>query len=153
MSTPGWEPLPLALDEPAAAFLADCPRLGDVEAARAAITDARADPDTEIFGWVEDDELVAVYALRRRKLNFELLWVVVHPSRRTQRFGRSALVDALRRCGRKPMTAEVEESIKGWFERLGFKTVGRKPLPDGGFRYRLGWYAPRRPDEPGYEAH
>lgn len=153
MSAPGWEPLPPTLDEAAAAFLADCPRLGALEPARAAIADARADLDTEIFGWAEGGELVAVYALRRHKLNFELLWVAVHPHRRAQRFGRSALVDALRRCGRKPMTAEVEESVKGWFERLGFKTVGRKPSPDGGYRYRLAWYAPRRPDEPGYGAH
>lgn len=134
-------------------FLADCPQLGAVELARAAVVAARDDPETELFGWVEGEELLAVYGLRTRKLNFDLLWVAVNSSRRGERFGRSAMVDALRRCGRKPMTTEVDESIKGWFERLGFKTVGRKPKTGGGFRYRLGWYAPRRPDEPGYGVH
>ena len=53
----------------------------------------------------------------------------------------------------KPMTVWANDSLKAWFEHLGFKVVGRKPLPQGGYRYRLGWYAPRRPDEPGFGAH
>lgn len=124
-----------------------------MESALAAIAAARDDPDSDVYGWVEGGELIAVYGLRQGRLNFDLLWLAVNPDRREQRYGRSALVDALRRCGRKPMTTEVDESIKGWFERLGFKTIGRKPKPGGGYRFRLGWYAPRRPDEPGYGAH
>jgi len=150
--TAGWAPLPPALDELAAAILVDCAALRSPDRARAAITSARDDPDAEVYGWAEASELVAVYGLRKNGLSFELLWLAVAPPWRNQRYGRSALVDSLRRCGRKPMTVEVDNDVKGWFERVGFKTVGRKAGPDG-FRYRLGWYAPRRPDEAGYGAH
>ena len=91
-----------------------------------------------IYGWLDGDELIAVYGLRKAGLSYELPWLAVAPSWRGQRYGRSALVDALRRCGRKPMTVEADESGKGWFEGIGFRTVGRRsccgrrvPLPDG----------------------
>jgi ribosomal protein S18 acetylase RimI-like enzyme len=149
----GWEPLPASLDTAAAGMLADCAALASEAGAGAAIAEARLDPASEIYGWVEDGELVAVYGQRKSGLSYQLLWLGVAPSRRGERYGRSALVDALRRCGRKPMTVEVDETVKGWFERVGFRTVGRKPSGDGAWRYRLGWYAPRRPDESGFGAH
>jgi ribosomal protein S18 acetylase RimI-like enzyme len=150
---PGWELLPPELDPDAARMLADCPALGSVEAAAAAIAALRADPDGEVFGWLDGGELIAVYGLRKARLSFELPWLAVAQSMRARRYGRSALVDALRRCGRKPMTVEVDESAKGWFEGIGFRTVGRRPSPDGELRYRMGWYAPRLPQEAGYGAH
>ena len=52
-----------------------------------------------------------------------------------------------------PMTLEADEVGKGWFEGIGFRTVGRRPAAGGGFRYRMGWYAPRLPQESGYGAH
>ena len=70
---------------------------------------------------------------------------------RGQRYGRSALVDALRRCGRKPMTLEADESGKGWFEDIGFRTVGRRSAAGGGSA--TGW-AGTRPvflEKPGTE--
>jgi GNAT superfamily N-acetyltransferase len=152
-SRPGWSPLAPAIDPQAAALLAACGSLGSVESAARAIAEVRHDLSGELYGWREVDELIAVYGLRQAGPSFELLWLAVAPSRRGQRYGLSALVDALRRCGRKPMTVWADESLKPWFENVGFKVVGRKPLPAGGYRYRLGWYAPRRPDEPGFGAH
>jgi GNAT superfamily N-acetyltransferase len=149
----GWAPLSPELADTAALLLAACPILGSEEAAAAALAALRADPEGEVYGWQEDDALVAVYGLRRAGLSYELPWLAVAPDRRGQRYGRSALVDALRRCGRKPLTALADEPLKGWFEQVGFRIVGRKRLPDGGYRYRLGWYAPRRPGEPGHGAH
>ena len=134
-------PLPPSLDAAAAGILAACPTLGTVEAAATAIAALRDDPEG------------AVYGLRKAKLSYELPWLAVAPSWRGRRYGRSALVDALRRCGRKPMTLEADESGKGWFEGIGFRTVGRRPAAGGGFRYRMGWYAPRLPQEAGYGAH
>lgn len=148
----GWAALEPEHDLAAARLLADCASLGTAETAEAAIASVRADADSDIYGWLDGGQLVAVYGLRKGKLQFDLLWLAVDPRWRGQRYGRSALVDALRRCGRKPMTVEVGESVKGWFERIGFRVVGRKPTAEG-FRYRLGWYAPRRPDEPGFGAH
>ncbi len=152
-AAPGWTPLPPAYDARAATLLADCPALGSIDAAREAIAALRAEPEGELHGWVEDGALVAVYGLRKVGMSFEMPWLAVAPDRRGERFGRSALMDALRHCGRRPMTVVTGEGLKGWFERVGFKTVGRKPLPAGGYTYRLGWYAPRRPGEPGYGAH
>jgi GNAT superfamily N-acetyltransferase len=140
-------------DAEAANLLADCPALGSSERAAEAIAALRDDPDGEIYAWVDGDELIGVYGLRKARLNYELPWLAVAPAWRGQRYGRSALVDALRRCGRKPMTVEADETQKGWFEGIGFRTLGRKPSPEGEFRYRLGWYAPRRPDEAGFGAH
>jgi GNAT superfamily N-acetyltransferase len=119
----------------------------------AAIAALREDADGEVYGWVEGETLVAVYGLRKRGLSFELLWLAVDPAWRGKRYGRSALVDALRRCGRKPMTVQADESLKGWFEGIGFRVVGRKRGSDGAMRYRLGWYAPRLPQEAGYGRH
>ena len=149
----GWRPLPPGLDEAAAGLLADCPALGSTESAAGGIATLRADADGEIYGWVDGDALIAVYGLRKAGLSYELPWLAVAPSWRGQRYGRSALVDALRRCGRKPMTLEADESGKGWYQSIGFRTVGRRPSPNGGFRYRMGWYAPRLPQEAGYGAH
>lgn len=134
-------------------MLADCPSLGSAEVAAAAISALRDDPDGDIYGWLDDGELIAVYGLRKAGLSYELPWLSVAPIWRGQRYGRSALVDALRRCGRKPMTLEADESGKGWFEDIGFRTVGRRSAAGGGFRYRMGWYAPRLPREAGYGAH
>lgn len=153
MEDAGWRALSPAYDDAAATLLADCSSLGSLEKALAAIAALREDDGSEIYGWIEEGTLIAVYGLHSGGLHFDLLWLAVAPAMRARRFGRSALVDALRRCGRKPMTVEVDESVKGWFQRLGFKTVGRKPAASGGYRYRLGWYAPRRPDEAGYGAH
>jgi len=152
-AVPGWAPLPPEFDREAAAVLADCPALGSVEAAAAAIAALRDSADGELYGWLDGEVLVAVYGLRKAGLSYELPWLAVAPSWRGRRYGRSALVDALRRCGRKPLTLEADESGKGWFEGIGFRTVGRRPTGGGGFRYRMGWYAPRLPQEAGYGAH
>jgi len=150
---PGWALLPPELDWEAAGILADCPIFGSAEAATAAIAALRDDPDGEVYGWLDGGELIAVYGLRKARLSFELPWLAVASLWRARRYGRSALVDALRRCGRKPMTVEVDESVKGWFEGIGFRMVGRRSSPGGDFRYRMGWYAPRLPQEAGYGAH
>ena len=149
----GWSPLPPRFDDEAAALLADCPILGSLARAEEAVAAARGNADDEVYGWIEGDSLVAVYGLRRGRLHFDLLWLAVAPERRGQRYGRSALVDALRRCGRKPLTVEADESHKGWFEGIGFRVVGRRATGGGSVRYRLGWYAPRLPQEAGYGAH
>ncbi len=149
----GWATLPKALDEVAARLVVDCPAFETYEHAVAAVAALREDAGGEIYGWLDGEELVAVYGLRKAGLSYELPWLAVAPSWRERRYGRSALVDALRRCGRKPMTVEADETLKGWFERIGFRTVGRKPSPAGGFRYRMGWYAPRLPQEAGFGAH
>jgi hypothetical protein len=152
-ATSEWAPLSARFDRAAAALLADCREIGSTQSGEAALAAARDQAEDEIYGWLEGDKLVAVYGLRRGRLHFELLWFAVAPERRGSRFGRSALVDALRRCGRKPLTVEVDETLKSWFDQIGFRTVGRRATPQGGFRYRLGWYAPRLPQEPGFGAH
>lgn len=148
-----WATLPESHEDAAARLLAECDQLGSPEQARAAITSLRGDDASDVLGWIEGDTLVAVYGLRRNGPSYVMLWLAVDPAWRGKRYGRSALTDALRRCGRSPMTVEADDGHVGWFQRVGFKIIGRKPQPGGGNRYRLGWYAPRRPDEPGYGAH
>ena len=149
----GWDLLPDADWERAAAILAACPQLGSVEAALAAIDEVRRSEGGEVYAWIAGDDLIAVYSLRKTGISYGMEWLAVAPAWQGQRYGRSALMDALRRCGRSPMTVQADDALVGWYQRVGFKIVGRKPLPAGGYRYRLGWYAPRRPDEPGYGMH
>ena len=153
MAGAGWAPLPPARDAEAAVILAECRSVGSLEAARRAIQEVRQDSSAGVSAWIENGEVVALYGLANRGLSFELLWLAVAPGWRGRRYGRSALVDALRRCGRKPMTVDVDDEGKGWFQQVGFRMVGKRPATDGTYRYRLGWYAPRRPDEAGYGAH
>jgi predicted GNAT family N-acyltransferase len=148
-----WATLPAIYDEAAANLLAACARLGSPEQALSAISAMRGDGGGEVLAWIEDETLVAVYGLRKNGPSYVMPWLAVDLAWRGKRYGRSALTDALRRCGRSPMTVEADDGQVGWFQQVGFKIVGRKPQPDGGYRYRLGWYAPRRPDEPGYGAH
>jgi ribosomal protein S18 acetylase RimI-like enzyme len=148
-----WATLPAVYEDAAANLLAACAQLGSPEQALSAISAMRGDGGGEVLAWIEDETLVAVYGLRKNGPSYVMPWLAVDPAWRGKRYGRSALTDALRRCGRSPMTVEADDGHVGWFQRVGFKIVGRKPQPDGGYRYRLGWYAPRRPDEPGYGAH
>lgn len=148
-----WSTLPESYDEAAVRLLADCARLGSAEQALSAISAMRGDDDGDVLAWIEGEILVAVYGLRKNGPSYVMPWLAVDPAWRGKRYGRSALTDALRRCGRSPMTVEADDGHVGWFQRVGFKIVGRTPRPDGGYYYRLGWYAPRRPDEPGYGAH
>lgn len=150
---PGWDLLPAADRERAAAILATCPQFGSNDAALAAIDDLRGAASGGVYAWVAGDDLIAVYGLRKVGMTYSLEWLAVAPAWQGQRYGRSALMDALRRCGRSPMTVQADDALVGWYQRVSFKIVGRRPLPGGGYRYRLGWYAPRRPDEPGYGLH
>jgi GNAT superfamily N-acetyltransferase len=149
----GWALLPAPERERAAAILAACPQFGSADDALAAVDDVRDSDGGEVYAWVDGDEVIAVYGLRKTGISYGLEWLAVAPGWQGQRYGRSALMDALRRCGRSPMTVQADDALVGWYQRVGFKIVGRKPLATGGYRYRLGWYAPRRPDEPGYGQH
>ncbi|MBL8128246.1 MAG: GNAT family N-acetyltransferase, partial [Chloroflexia bacterium] len=140
---PGWDLLPAADRERAAAILAACPQFGSNDTALAAIDDLRGAASGGVYAWVAGDDLIAVYGLRKVGMTYSLEWLAVAPAWQGQRYGRSALMDALRRCGRSPMTVQADDALVGWYQRVGFKIVGRKPLPGGGYRYRLGWYAPR----------
>ncbi|MEZ4561169.1 MAG: GNAT family N-acetyltransferase [Thermomicrobiales bacterium] len=150
---PGWDRLADQHREQAAAILSACPTLGSEDVALAAIDHLRSEERGGVYAWVDGKDLIAVYGLRKTGISYSLEWLAVAPAWRGQRYGRSALTDALRRCGRSPMTVQADDALVGWYQRVGFKIVGRKPLPGGGYHYRLGWYAPRRPGEPGYGLH
>ncbi|MGB3329397.1 MAG: hypothetical protein WBA46_10615, partial [Thermomicrobiales bacterium] len=52
------------------------------------------------------------------------------------------LTDALRRSGKRPLTAETDEDGLPFYKACGFKLVGRRVHPSGTVRYRIGWHAP-----------
>ena len=58
-----WQPLLPQFDHEAARLLADCPTLGALTGAEEAVAASRTGGD-EIIGWIEGDELVAVYRER-----------------------------------------------------------------------------------------
>jgi GNAT superfamily N-acetyltransferase len=116
---------------------------GTKENARTQIASLRADPVVTIYGIVIDDEPVAVVAVRKANMSNEIALLVVAPDHRKKGLARRCLSDALRRSGRRPLVVEAGEVCSTFYKAVGFKIIGRRPDPSGGFRYRLGWHAPR----------
>lgn len=145
---PSFKPLDAGFDDVAGELLDGCPELLAGMSGRDRITAARLDPDTDLYGLVEDDALLAIYALRRAHLMNELELLVVAEPRRNQGIGKSALADALRRSGRRPLALECDEALRPYFLKNGYKMVGKRKGPNGEPRYRLGAHAPRPPKGP-----
>jgi GNAT superfamily N-acetyltransferase len=113
------------------------------EEARTQIAALRTDPDVAIHGIVIDEEPVAVVAMRKASMSNEIALLAVAPVHRRQGLARRCLSDALRRSGRRPLVVEADEACTEFYKKVGFKIIGRRSDPAGGFRYRLGWHAPR----------
>jgi GNAT superfamily N-acetyltransferase len=115
---------------------------GSPEEARNLVAALRADPAVTLYGIVSDSAPVAVIALRKASMANEVALLLVAPDQRGQGLAKRCLSDALRRSGRRPLTVETDEDCAQFYKTCGFKIVGRRPDPGGGFRYRLGWHAP-----------
>jgi GNAT superfamily N-acetyltransferase len=115
---------------------------GSEEEAQTLVAALRADPSVTIYGIVIDDAPVAVIAIRKASMANGVALLVVSPSHRGRGLAKRCLSDALRRSGRRPLTVEADEACTEFYKACGFKIVGRRPDPGGGFRYRLGWHAP-----------
>jgi GNAT superfamily N-acetyltransferase len=111
--------------------------------ARTQIAALRADPAVMLYGIIVADAPVAVIAVRKASMANEIALLAVAANHRGQGFAKRLLSDALRRSGRRPLVVEVDEACAQFYKARGFKIVGRRPGPTGGFRYRLGWHAPR----------
>lgn len=142
----GFELRPLAeSDDPLAArVLADATGEGTAEAAQIRIEQARSGGADRVFGGWLHDQLIAAYTLVRDGMANQVEIIAVKPDFRRRGFGRMMLTDALRRSGRRPLTAETDENALGFYKACGFKMVGRRKHPSGEFRYRVGWHAPRK---------
>lgn len=141
----GFELRPLAAsdDDMAARVLADATGEGTAEAAHIRIEHARAGGENRVIGGWLHDRLIAAYTLERDGMANQIAVIAVEPEFRRQGFGRMMLIDALRRSGRRPLTAETDDDALGFYKACGFKMVGRRKHPSGVFRYRVGWHAPR----------
>ena len=137
-------PWPEARDAEAAAILADATSEGTAEAGQRGIDEARAEAKDRVFGGLLDGTLVGVYTLRRDGMANIVSYLAVEKSCRRRGIGRTLLLDALRRSGRRPLVAETDEETLGFYKACGFKMVGRRKQPSGAFRYRIGWHAPGR---------
>lgn len=135
-------PLPASRDADAAAILADATGDGTPEAAQEKLDEARSGGDDRVIGASLNGELVAAYTLVRDGMANQIGLIGVHPDHRRRGIGRALLQDALRRSGRRPLTAETDEEGLPFYKACGFKMVGRRKHPSGTFRYRIGWHAP-----------
>lgn len=136
-------PLPESDDAAAAQVLADATGEGTAEAAQIRIDQTRVGANNRVIGGWLHDNLIAAYTLERDGMANQIGIIAVLPEFRRQGFGRLMLTDALRRSGRRPLTAETDDDSIGFYKTCGFKMVGRRKHPSGVFRYRLGWHAPR----------
>lgn len=136
-------PLPASDDDMAALVLADATGEGTPEAARVRIDTARTGTHNLVIGGWLQDVLIGGYTLERDGLANQIGVIAVVPAHRRQGYGRLMLTDALRRSGRRPLTAETDDDSIGFYKACGFKMVGRRKHPNGAVRYRMGWHAPR----------
>jgi GNAT superfamily N-acetyltransferase len=142
----GFELRPLAAsDDPMAApILAEATGENTVEAAHIVIERARTGGNDRVIGGWLNDQLIGAYTIERDGMANQVTVIAVAPAFRRQGFGRMMLLDALRRSGRRPLTAETDDDALGFYKACGFKMVGRRKYPSGVFRYRVGWHAPRQ---------
>lgn len=145
----GFELRPLAASDDAAAapILADATGEATAEAAQIVIDRARAGGADRVLGGWLNDSLIAVYTIERDGMANQVTLIAVVPDQRRRGFGKMMLLDALRRSGRRPLTAETDDDSLGFYKACGFKMVGRRKHPSGIFRYRVGWHAPRNTDD------
>jgi GNAT superfamily N-acetyltransferase len=115
---------------------------GSLVEAQQLVSALRTDPAVTTYGIVKDGAPVAVIAVRKASMANEIALLVVAPEHRGKGLAKRCLSDALRRSGRRPLTVEADEVCTEFYKAHGFKIVGRRPDPNGGFRYRLGWHAP-----------
>lgn len=141
----GFELRPLAAsdDTLAAPLLAEATGENTVEAAQIVIDRARTGGNDRVIGGWLNDQLIGAYTIERDGMANQVTIIAVTPEFRRQGFGKMMLLDALRRSGRRPLTAETDEDALGFYKASGFKMVGRRKHPSGVFRYRVGWHAPR----------
>ena len=141
----GFELRPLAAgdDVLATKVLAEATGENTVEAAQIVIDRSReGGKDRVIGGWL-NDQLIGAYTIERDGMANQVTLIAVAPEFRRKGFGKTMLLDALRRSGRRPLTAETDEDALEFYKKCGFKMVGRRKHPRGVFRYRVGWHAPR----------
>lgn len=135
-------PLPASRDADAAAILADATGAGTPDAAQERIDEARAGGADRVLGASLNGQLVGAYTLVRDGMANQVGIIGVRADHRRRGIGRALLQDALRRSGRRPLTAETDEEGLPFYKACGFKMVGRRKHPSGTFRYRIGWHAP-----------
>lgn len=140
-------PLPESDDREASLVLADATGDGTAEAAQIALDKARSGTNNRVIGGWLHDTLIAAYTLERDGMANQIGVIAVLPAYRLQGYGRLMLTDALRRSGRRPLTAETDDDSLGFYKTCGFKMVGRRKHPNGVFGYRVGWHAPRGGNE------
>lgn len=134
--------LPAHADAEAAAILAPATGQGTPEAAASAIADLRGDAGAAICGAYVDRTLVGAYGIKRDGMANTVALIAVAPDHRMRGIGRAMLTDALRRSGKRPLTAETDAEGLPFYKACGFKLVGRRVHPSGTVRYRIGWHAP-----------
>lgn len=132
-----------AHDEGAAAtILASATGAGTAEAAATLIAELRADANAALYGAYVDRALVGAFGIRRDGMANTIAIIAVAEGQRKRGIGRSMLTDALRRSGKRPLTAETDDEGLPFYKACGFKLVGRRVHPSGTVRYRVGWHAP-----------
>lgn len=109
------------------------------DAMRAAFADL---PEAQVLGGFREGIMVAACGLRRDGLANDVAFLVVVPGERRHGIGRTMLLDALRRSGRRPLAAQTPEDVLPFFKACGFKLVGRRVQPDGEVHFRVGWHTP-----------
>lgn len=134
--------LPAHDEASAAIILAPATGEGTADAALVRIAALREAADAAIYGAYVDRVLVGAYGIQRDGMANTIALIAVQNEHRKRGIGRAMLTDALRRSGKRPLTAETDEEGLPFYKACGFKLIGRRIHPSGAVRYRIGWHAP-----------
>lgn len=134
--------LPAQDDAAGAVILAPATGEGTAEAAATRLRELREAADGAVYGAYLDRALVGAYGIQRDGMANTIALIAVQEGHRKRGIGRAMLTDALRRSGKRPLTAETDDAGLPFYKACGFKLVGRRVHPSGTVRYRVGWHAP-----------
>jgi ribosomal protein S18 acetylase RimI-like enzyme len=95
------------------------------------VAEFRSREDMDIYGWIENDEFLAVCGVEIHSNWVEILNIAVNPNDRKRGIGNSLIISLQQRY-KMPIKAETDDDAVGFYRKCGFETEAFiKTYPNG----------------------